>query len=135
MAYGMVKVLEKMASDKTATKEVIFILDETPFKDFYTLVDPYLQARKYQLSTRSMWFTPCYIPYLAFEKAVHAIQKCYDLKPYLKGYPSAAIMYNYFHNWILFSGLKSLTYVGYKPLYTYEQAVEQSKKYYGSVGL
>jgi len=135
MAFGMVKVLEKMVSDSTATKESVFILDDTPFKDFYTLVSPYLQARKYELSSRLFWFTPFYVPYLAFEKAARWVQTCYDIKPYVKEYPSAAILYNFLHNWILFSGLKGVTYIGYKPLYTYEQSVEASKKYYGSVTL
>jgi len=135
VAFGMVKILEKMISDSTATKEVVFILDDTPFKDFYTLVEPYLKARKCQLASRLFWFTPFYLPYLAFEKFVRLVQKCYDIKPYLKEFPSAAILYNCLHNWILFSGLKALTYMGYKPLYTYEQAVAASTKYYASVSL
>jgi len=135
VAFGMVKVLEKMLRDETANKEVVFLLDETPLKDFYALVEPYLLARKYQLSSRLIWFAPVYVPYLAFEKFARLVQRCVDVKAYLKTFPSAAFLYNCLHNWILFSGLKALTYVDYKPLYTYEQAVDMSTKYYASVAL
>lgn len=135
VAFGMVKVLEKMVADKTASKEVVFVLDETPFKDFYALIDPYLKARKYKLASHLVWFTPFYLPYLAFEKLARLLQLCINVKPYLKDFPSAAALYNHLHNWILFNGLKALTYVGYKPLYNYDRAIELSTKYYATVTL
>lgn len=132
----MVKVLEKMVTDATATKETVFLLDDTPLIDFYGIMEPLAKALDYRLVTLPIWFMIFFIPYWFLEKFAHGTENiyCFGLKNLLRKLPAARVLYNYCYTYITFSNLKGLMYIGYKPLYDYETALGNCIKYYKGNG-
>lgn len=130
----MVKVLEKMIDDPTATNEAIFLLDDTPLIDFYSLLEPISKAKNYKLYTIPIWFMIFFIPYWLLDKFAHLTEPIYCLgfKNLIKKLPSARSLYNYCYSYTTFNVFKCLMYVGYKPLYDYQSAIKNCISYYAA---
>lgn len=130
----MVKILDKMIADPKATKETVFLLDDTPLIDFHSILEPIANTKGYKLKTVPIWFMLFFIPYWILQKFARATESvyCFGLKGFLKKLPAARVLYNYFYTYTTFSHIKGLLYIGYKPLYNHQQALENSIKYYAS---
>jgi len=135
VAYGLVRVLQKMFSDHSVTKETTFLLDDTPLLEMFKNIEPFLNARKYHLSKSAVPFYPVFLPYCAAEIVIKLINKIVDIRPYVDQWPSSSYFFTYFYNWLFFKRVKCRIFVDYKPLYSFHQAVNSSLTYYANVDL
>jgi len=135
VAYGLVCVLQKMFGDSSITKEITFLLDDTPLLEMFKNIEPFLNARNYHLSKSSVPFYPVYLPYCALEMIVKLVNKVVDVRPFVDRWPSSGYFFTYFYNWIFFKRVKCRIFVQYKPLYSFKQAVDACLPYYANVEL
>jgi len=135
VAYGFVRVLQKMFSDHTVTKETTFLLDDTPLLEMFKNIEPFLKARKFRLSKGAVPFYPIYLPYCAAEIVIKLVNNIVDIRPYVEKLPSSGYFFTYFYNWLFFKRVKCRIFVDYKPLYSFQQAVDASLPYYANVDL
>jgi nucleoside-diphosphate-sugar epimerase len=135
VAYGLVCVLQKMFNDRTVTKEITFLLDDTPLLEMFKNIEPFLKARNYHLSKTAVPFYPVFLPYCAVEMVVKMLNKLIDIRPYVEKWPSSAYFFTYFYNWIFFKRVKCRIFVDYKPLYSFQQSINASVPYYANVDL
>ena len=112
-------------ADKHADGEVYYAADDTPCADSYEMLAPFARGCDIPVKTNklSMWLLliPCYVVYFILRL----------LSPFIKlnfsmGVPSLQqMLYSY-----SFKYDKANSLLGYKPLYSYEESLQRSVKFY-----
>lgn len=112
-------------SPLTAGGRCFFIPDDTPVANSFTLLEPFLKARGFKLST---WSVPYYLVYgvlYVTEKVLHL------MAPICKVNLSTALCsIIYINKTYYFNRKAAENILGYTPLYSYEQSLENSLDYY-----
>lgn len=127
--FIVVQALETLERDPDkAGGEAFFIVDDSPHLPFMEVMRPFLESHGYRL-------TKFKIPYWVFMPLIiltqivaHLLAPIYKINSVL----NYKIVSNLYHDhWFTYA--KAEKRLGYKPLFSYDEAVSRSKKYYDSI--
>lgn len=128
--------MQKMKEEPTLTKETIFILDDAPKKDVYTLMEPLLESRDVAVSCAVR--IPFFIAYFIYWLLVWPllmISKVIPLPSAVARWPSPAVLYMTFYHWTFFSPNKSRLLLDWIPPFEYKEAMRRCASYYKSLNV
>ena len=129
-AWAFIKAAQTMKQNEAVGGEAFFISDNTPLGTMPQIAEPFLNACGY---TVSKW----QFPFWAFYCILCIIQLlCILVRPLVKvGPPSAwtrgSMMF--LRRNLSFKRDKAETQLGYKPIYSFQQALERSAPFYAKV--
>jgi hypothetical protein len=125
-----------MIEQPKLTREIVFVLDETPKKDVFSLVEPILAARHQTLSPDRFPTVSIHVLLLLYRivcSVLLLIGRILPLSPTIRNLPSPSFVYFCLYHWTFFSPNKSRLLLDYIPLYSYDVALMRSIAYYRSI--
>ena len=130
VAFAHLVALAALDRDDVIGGQTYFVTDDTPLMNSSLFMNPFLKARGFSLSHRSA-------PYpLVYAVLATAETICRLLKPIRKvELPFALCSLIYVNRNLYFSRKKAESMLEYKPLFSYEEAMERSLKYYEALDL
>lgn len=121
------KALSNMESDcDKQTDNVYYIADDTPTGNIFKSQEPFLNATGYKLVKYSC---PLFIIIIVFHimYGVLWLSRLFGLKI---NFPVSLGLCEYYKRSYTFSDLKARQELGYKPIYTFNESMERSLRYY-----
>lgn len=125
------KAKERIVIDETISGEEFFITDDTPIVDPYDFIEPFVEAKKFKISKRS-------IPYLLVQFVLFVLICLMKIVPIYKfrlpiRYSPAKIQY--FCTTHFFNRNKATLRLDYLPFYNAEQSQKLSCDYYKNLSI
>ena len=102
-----------------------FIPDDTPVINSLDLLEPYLNDRGYRLTSWSIPFPLIYAAFYVTETFLKLISPLYKIN---MSTPRCSLVY--MNNSYTFNRGSAEKWLGYTPLYSYDDALKRSREYY-----
>ena len=130
MAWAHIKAYEALQREPEVGGRAYFITDDTPIKNSFYLMEPFLSARGYQLSARPIPYSLVYGLLYVTEWALWLLQ---PLKKINLSTCLCSIVY--INMSIYFNSGEARRRFGYEPIYSSAEAHQRSLPYYKTVEL
>ena len=115
-------------SPKVAAGRCFFIPDDSPLRNCFEHFVPFLAARGYKLSPYRIPFPIVYVVVFLLELVLHALAPVKKINLHLN---LSGLMYA--NKTYCFSRKQAEKALGFKPLFTYDEALKKSLMYYVDV--
>ncbi|XP_064651239.1 3 beta-hydroxysteroid dehydrogenase/Delta 5--_4-isomerase type 4-like [Lineus longissimus] len=124
-AWAHISADKALKEDPKAGGQSYFVTDDTPVQNPFTLLEPFLKSHGFKVSDSSIpsWLVLGVFKFI--EWIAWFISPVYTLNPSIS---TASI--TYISNTYSFSSNKAREKLGYQPIYTPEESLEKSLKYY-----
>ncbi|XP_069134758.1 3 beta-hydroxysteroid dehydrogenase/Delta 5--_4-isomerase type 1-like [Argopecten irradians] len=110
--------------------EVFYVPDNTPVKNSFLFMKPYMESRNYRFTSYRLPWRPVYYGLYLMEIVLQF------LSPLIKiNLPTASCSVRYINMDLYFNGTKGRQLLGYQPLYGPKEATKKSLKYYKNLKL
>ena len=132
VAWAFILASKVLKKDAKIAGEAFFIPDETPQTQLTDFARPFLEERGFSMSRICVPFWIMYCMVCLLQLLCLLLQPIVRLKgPRSMTRSSLKLMYRN----MTFSGQKAKTMLGYKPLYSFEESLKRSLKFYKEVPL
>jgi nucleoside-diphosphate-sugar epimerase len=113
-----------------AAGHAYFITDDTPLMNTFTFMEPFLKSRNVNLSARSIPYSIMYALFYVTEGFLRLIEPLYKVN--LEANLASLI---YINMDVYFKRDRARKMLGYEPLYSFDESMQQSMKYYSTMKL
>ena len=126
MAWAHVVALSALNRDcHTTGGQAYFINDDTPITNTFQFMEPFLKARGLSIANYSIPYPVVYFLMFLTENVLKLIAPVYKIN-----FDTALCSIIYINKTYYFSRTKAQTLLGFKPLYSWKQSLENSMDYY-----
>ncbi|CAG2253676.1 unnamed protein product [Mytilus edulis] len=129
-AWAFICADKSLRENKINSGEVFFIPDNTPVQNTFRFMRIFLETRHLQLSKYKIPYSSVYYPVLILEWILYILAPIHKVS-----LPVVSCSIKYINMNLYFSGRKARDQLGYEPVYTPEESISRSLKYYASVKL
>ena len=125
MAWGHLVALSALRRDTTVAGQPYFLTDDTPLMSSFKFMEPFLSTKGFSLSPYSLPYSLIYSLLYMTETVLWLLSPLYKVNMET---PLCSLIYINMN--IYFSRQRAEKKLGYKPLFTYDDSVEKSLKFY-----
>lgn len=130
IAWAHVCAMKALQSDDSVGGLAYFVNDDSPVRNVFDFVEPFLEVRGFHLSTFRLPFPPLYHTFRLLHGVMSLFRKISEIN--MVHSPSAI---RYTNQSVYFKRMLAEEKLNYKPKYNYSDSLEKSLTFYRSISL